>query len=83
MQSTHDILRERLLRTAGVSTSTKRWWEEFLSKKQFLTLKQVEAEVNRVWSKKFVRLMRNRLEMGFLRYGGASEKNQIRFNQSH
>jgi len=67
MESVHKILHARLLRNAGIGRS-EAWWREFIPKQVFVTLKDIEKAVNRKWSKRFIRLMRNRLEMGYLRY---------------
>lgn len=68
LKSAHDILRERLLQQAGVKRSNEPWWQEFIPKKTFVTLQQIDAAVKRKWCRRFFKLMRTRLAMGYLRY---------------
>lgn len=68
MKSVHEILRQKLLRQAGVEVTDKPWWCEYIPDKVFVTLAEIEAAVKKKWCKKFFKLMRTRLEMGYLRY---------------
>lgn len=77
MESVHKILYDRLLRNAGISKS-EAWWKEFIPQQVFVTLKDIEKAVNRKWSKRFIRLMRNRLEMGYLRYGVTNKRPDLK-----
>lgn len=67
MKSVHAILHERLLRNAGIAPAEP-WWKDFIPKKTVVTLKEIEAAVKKKWCRRFIRLMRNRLEMGYFRY---------------
>lgn len=58
MITEHDIMRERLLNRKGLSSKPKPDHQRTL------------AELEKEWSEDFERLMRNRLMMGALRYGG-------------
>lgn len=61
MQFLHDILRERLLYKAGIFAPLKQ-----------ITMADLEKEVDKVWCIDFFTKMRNRLLMGYLRYGKKS-----------
>jgi len=61
VKHTHDIMRERLLKRAGLSVPERRKYD-------FKSLQRTE------WSQEFERLMRNRLIMGAFRYGLLAEK---------
>lgn len=77
MESVHKILRERLIRNAGIKEADA-WWKEFIPKQVFVTLKEVEAAVKKKWCRRFIRLMRNRLEMGYLRYEVTNKQPDIK-----
>ncbi|MES2598613.1 MAG: hypothetical protein V4662_24980 [Verrucomicrobiota bacterium] len=64
MAKTHDILRDRLLRRAGLADPIK-------PKHQLADLEKSE------WSPEFEQLMRNRLLMGALRYGVLEQKRRF------
>lgn len=64
MPSVHSILRERLLKSAGLIEP----------KKSKFTAKDLKRLEETEWSSEFEKLMRNRLLMGALRYGTFAEK---------
>lgn len=67
MKHVHDILRERLLRIYG-EKPPEPWWHQYIPKKTFVTLAEIDANVKAKWCPKFFKLMKNRLAMGYLRY---------------
>lgn len=77
MQFSHNILRDRLHKAAGIEQPLN-WVKIELERlqnkrKTFLTLAELEHEIKtEVWCPSFLKLMYNRLLMGRLRYGKKS-----------
>ena len=64
MQTAHDILRERLLARAGIfGDSDAAQWREFRPPPTLAQIYKMQ------WSDTFERAMRDRMAMGYFRYG--------------
>lgn len=70
MKTVHDYLRNRILGRAGVDVAPRK------------SAPTPDEIIKSEWNTKFVQFMKNRLIMGFLRYGSYHDSKQPKYNRT-